>query len=101
MPVKVGNDPRSFPTACPTTVPAHSRFSIKTQKHNANCEFQEQEKKHAPVSARPSVVQIEILGEEDRRAPPRPPLIILLTRLRIPLVKVASERTVPFSDADS
>lgn len=100
MPVKVGNDPRSLPTACPTTVPAHSRFSIKTQKHNANCEFLEQEEKHARVSARPSVVQIEILGEEDRRAP-RPPLIILLTRLRIPLVKVASERTVPFSDADS
>lgn len=52
----------------------------------------------------PPWVRIETLEEGDPTTltPPNPhPLIILLTRLRIPLFKMASERTVVFSDADS
>lgn len=62
-----------------------------------------QEEKACVAAALPRV-RIETLEEGDPPTPilPNPhPLIILLTRLRIPLVKMASERTVVFSDADS
>jgi hypothetical protein len=62
------------------------------------------QEENARVAAVPSWVRIETLEEGDppTLTPPNPhPLIILLTRLRIPLIKMASERTVVFSDADS